>query len=54
MEITEEEIKKATEGLPQRLKLSIPKYHPAYRWFASDDEGRIFVMTQERGNDGAP
>jgi hypothetical protein len=48
VEITEEEIKEETEGLPQDWKLSIPKYHSAYRRFIIDDEGRIFVMTQER------
>lgn len=52
MEITKEEIKEATEGLPPELKLSIPKYHSAYRWFSADNEGRIFVMTQERVEDG--
>jgi hypothetical protein len=52
VEITKEEIKEVTEGIPSGLKLSIPKYHSAYRWFATDNEGRIFVTTQERVNDG--
>jgi hypothetical protein len=52
VEITEEEIKEATEGMPPEQKLSIPKYHTAYNWFATDDEGRIFVMTYERVDEG--
>jgi len=52
VEITEEEIKDATEGIPPEQKLSIPKYHSAYRWFTTDDEGRIFVMTHERADEG--
>jgi hypothetical protein len=52
VEITEEEIKEATEGLPPDMKFSIPKYHNAYSWFITDDEGRIFVRTYERTADG--
>jgi len=52
VEITEEEIKEETEVLPQDMRLSIPKYHSAYRRFIIDDEGRIFVMTRERVADG--
>lgn len=52
VEITEEEIKEVTEGMPPEEKLSIPKYHTAYNWFTADDEGRIFVMTHERADEG--
>ena len=54
VEITEEEKKEAAEGIPQGIKLLIPKYHDAFQWFTTDDEGRILVMTWERiqGNDG--
>jgi hypothetical protein len=52
VEITEEEIKEVTESMPPEQKLSIPKYHPAYRLFTTDDEGRIFVQTLERIGDG--
>ena len=52
VEITEEEIKEETEGISPEIKLSIPKYHSAYRWITTDDEGRIFVMTWERANEG--
>jgi hypothetical protein len=48
VEITEEEKKEATESMPPDLKLVMPKYHSAYQWLMTDDEGRIFVMTQER------
>jgi hypothetical protein len=48
VEITEEEIKEQTEGMPPDIKISISKYHPAYRRFSADDEGRIFVRTYER------
>jgi len=52
VEITEEEIKERTEGMPPDMKLSIPKYHTAYRWIITDDEGRMFVRTYERAVDG--
>jgi hypothetical protein len=52
VEITDEEIKEATENTPPELKVSIPKYHTAYSWFTADDEGRIFVMTHERVDEG--
>ena len=52
VEITEEEIKEQTEGMPPDIKISISKYHPAYGRFSADDEGRIFVMTYERIEDG--
>ncbi|MGD8535676.1 MAG: hypothetical protein PVF66_07490, partial [Candidatus Aminicenantes bacterium] len=52
VEITEEEIKEATESTPPQIKVSIPKYHNAYNWFTADDEGRIFVMTHERVEEG--
>lgn len=54
VEITEEEKKKTKEEMPPELKLVMPKYHSAFRWISTDDEGRIFVMTNERipGSDG--
>jgi len=52
VEITEEEIKEVTEGIPPDIKVSIPKYHSAYRWLFIDDEGRIYVMTWERAAEG--
>ena len=52
VEITEEDIKEATEGLPPELKPSIPKYHAAYRWIITDDQGRMLVRIYERAVDG--
>ncbi len=52
VEITEEEIEEETEGMPPNIKISMPKYHSAYRWFTTDDEGRIYVMTWERVTEG--
>lgn len=52
VEITEEEMKEVTEGIPPDIKISIPKYHSAYQWFTIDDEGRIFVMTNEKVEEG--
>ena len=51
VEITEEEIKIQTDGIPSDLKLSISKYYPAYSRFLADDEDRIFVRTYERMKD---
>ncbi len=48
VEITEEEKKEAEEETPPGMKLAIPRYHCAFQWIMTDDEGRIFVMTQER------
>lgn len=47
LEITKEDIKK-TEGMPPGVKLSIPKYYPAFRDFIIDDESRIFILTWEK------
>jgi len=52
IEITKEEIEEVTEGMPPDIKLSIPKYHSAYRWISIDDEDRIYVMTWERASEG--
>lgn len=34
------------------MKLAIPRYHGAFQWIMTDDEGKIFVMTEERSPDG--
>jgi len=51
LEITKEDIKR-TEGMPPGIKLSMPKYYPAFRNFIIDDECRIFVLTWEKVPDG--
>jgi outer membrane protein assembly factor BamB len=48
VEITEEEKKEVEKEMPPEIKLAIPKYHIAFQWIMTDDEGRILVMTQER------
>jgi hypothetical protein len=54
VEITKEEKKETTEEMPPDIKLAIPKYHNAFQWFNTDDEGNIFIMTWERipGSEG--
>jgi DNA-binding beta-propeller fold protein YncE len=52
VEITEEEKKEVEEEMPPGMKLAIPKYHGAFQWIMTDDEGRIFVMTEERSPEG--
>lgn len=51
LEVTKEDIKRAEE-LPPGIKLSLPKYYPAFRDFIIDDECRIFVQTWEKVPDG--
>jgi len=34
------------------MKLAIPRFHNAFRWISTDDEGRIYVMTWEHTPDG--
>lgn len=48
VEITEEEKKEVEREMPPEMKLAIPKYHSAFQWIMTDDEGRIWVMTEER------
>jgi len=47
VEITKEDINQV-EKMPPTIKFSIPKYHPAYQWLMADDEGKVFVLTNER------
>lgn len=49
------EIKEVTEDSKGRItekNLEFPEYYPAFRWISSDDEGRIFVRTFERDEEG--
>jgi hypothetical protein len=50
--ITEEEKKEVEEEMPPEMKLAIPRFHNAFRWISTDDEGRIYVTTWERTPDG--
>ncbi len=49
------EIKEITEDSKGRItekNLEFPEYYPAFRYISSDDEGRIFVRTYERDDEG--
>ena len=52
LEITKEDIKRGEELLYPGVKVSMPKYYPAFRDFIIDDECRIFVQTWEKVPDG--
>jgi len=51
VEITKKEKDEVIKEL-EGMKLSIPKFHNAFSWFITDDEGRIFVSTFEKTDDG--
>ncbi len=40
-------------GVPPNIKLIFPKYYPAFWHLSTDDEGRIFVQTFEKTEDGS-
>jgi len=48
VEITEQDKKEIEKEMPPGIKLIIPKHYGAFQWIMTDDEGRIFVMTEER------
>lgn len=56
LKVTQEDVDERLQGeeLPPQLKekMVIPKYHCPFRWMIADDEGRIFVWTYERVDDG--
>lgn len=52
VEITKQEIDEVMEEMPQGIEVSIPKYHNAFQWFTTDDEGRIFIRTHEQIKEG--
>lgn len=52
LEVTKEDIKRGEELLYPGVKVSMPKYYPAFRDFIIDDECRIFVQTWEKTPDG--
>ena len=53
VEITEEEKKEAMKRAVFRgIKFAFSKYHSAFQRFSIDDEGRIFVRTWEKTEDG--
>jgi hypothetical protein len=52
VEITQKEKENVVKGYRQSLKFAFPKYHSAYQSFTLDEEGRIFVQTWNRIEDG--
>jgi hypothetical protein len=46
--VTEEEKKEQTADAPPSIKFDFSKYHSAFRRFAFDDAGRIFVQSWEK------
>lgn len=52
VEVTEEEIEEEKKDAPPQIKFEFSKYHSAFRRFTHDDEGRIFVQTWEKTQDG--
>lgn len=41
------------QGIPPGIKVDFPDYHPAFWYLSIDDEGRIFVQTFERTEEGS-
>jgi len=52
VEVTQEEKEEYMKDYEKGHKFYFPQYHPAYRWFILDDEGRIYVRTFEKIEDG--
>jgi len=52
VKITKEEKQEAEKKYSPPNKIDYPPFRPAYRYFTLDDEGRIFVETFEKTEDG--
>jgi hypothetical protein len=52
VEITKEEKQEAEKKYSPRSKINYPPFHPAYQYFTLDDEGKIYVQTFEKTEDG--
>lgn len=52
VKITEEDVKQRVRRVPEGRKLVVPKYFPAIHSLTADDEGRIFVHTYEKAEEG--
>ena len=48
--ISQKDVEERTAGVPPPIleKMKIPKYYPFFRYLATDDEDRIFILTFER------
>ena len=49
--VTKEEKEEVMKGMPEGIKVSIPKFHNPFRWIILDDGNRIFVMTYEKAGE---
>jgi len=52
VKITREEKEEAEKKYSLSNKIEYPQFHPAYRYFTLDDEGRIFIETYEEVEKG--
>jgi hypothetical protein len=52
VKITEQDVKQRIRRVPEGRKLVVPKYFPAVHSLTADDEGRIFVHTYEKAEEG--
>jgi len=52
VEVTQEEKEEYMKDYEEGLKFNFPQYYPAYRRLILDDEGRIYVQTFEKTEDG--
>jgi hypothetical protein len=52
VKITKEEKQEAEKKYSPSNKIDYPSFRPAYRYFTLDDEGRIYVQTFEKTEDG--
>lgn len=52
VKITEQDVKQRIRRVPEGRKLVVPKYFPAIHSLTADDEGRIFVHTYEKAEEG--
>lgn len=48
LEITEEEKEEQRKEVPEGINIVFLKYHPPFRTFSVDDEGRVIVRARER------
>jgi hypothetical protein len=54
LEIPREEAEKTVAELPPEMRqnVMVPKHYPVFRWVGTDDQGRIFVATYQKSDDG--
>lgn len=50
--ISETEKEERRQDIRPGREIEFPRYHPAFRYFKTDEEGRIFVQTWEKADSG--